>query len=157
MGEKAVEAGKQAGGAVCISLTTILLAILGLLIGYRPIKRLLVVRHLKEPFWAVSPTRRVDQGWRLVEIALGDAGVHPRPGEDAAGLARRAAPVLATLSPVEVHGLEDAAEVADRVRFGLGVGADDLDVMQRFSAWAIDTVWERLSDGEQIRCMYRDI
>lgn len=157
MAEKAVEAGKQSGGAVCISLTTLLLAILGLMIGYRPVKRLLVVRHLKEPFWAVSPTRRIDQGWRLVEIALGDAGVHPHPGEDAAGLARRAGPVLAQLSPVEVHGLEDAAEVADRVRFGLGVGADDLDVMQRFSAWAIDTVWERLSDAEQVRCMYRDI
>lgn len=157
MAEQGGEAAKQAGGVLCSILTLLLLAILGWLLGYRPLKRLFLLRHLREPFWDVPPTTRIEQGWRLVEIALADAGVFPRPGEDAAGLARRAAPVLAKLSPVEVHGLEDAAEVADRVRFGLGVGPEDVEVMQRFSAWAIDTVWERLDDKEQIRCMYRDL
>ncbi len=157
MAEQAVEAGQKAGGTVCAGLTLLLLAILGFLIGWRPLKRLFLLRHLRDPFWEVPATTRIEQGWRLVEIALGDAGVFPRPGEDAAGLARRAGPVLARLSPVEVHGLEDAAEVADRVRFGLGVGPEDVEVMQRFSAWAIDTVWERLGDREQIRCLYRDL
>lgn len=157
MGEKAAEAGQKAASTICTLLTLLLLAILGLLIGYRPLKRLFLVRHLKEPLWSVPPTTRIEQGWRLVEIAMGDAGVFPRAGEDAAGLARRAAPVLAQLSPVEVHGLEDAAEVADRVRFGLGVGPEDLEVMQRFSGWAIDTVWERLSDADQVRCLYRNL
>lgn len=155
--EEGGEAARKAGGAVCISLTMLLLALAGLLIGYRPLKRLFLLRHLRDPFWEVPATTRIEHGWRLVEIALGDAGVFPRAGEDAAGLARRAAPVLAQLSPVEVHGLEDAAEVADRVRFGLGVGPEDVDVMQRFSAWAIDTVWERLGDREQIRCLYRSL
>jgi hypothetical protein len=155
LAEQAVEAGQKAGGAVCSMLTLVLLAFLGTLVAWRPLKRLFLLRHLKDPFWSVPATTRIEQGWRLVEIALGDAGVHPRPGEDAAGLARRARPVLAKLSPVEVHGLEDAAEVADRVRFGLGVGPEDLEVMGRFSAWAIDTVWERLGDREQVRCMYR--
>ncbi len=157
MAEQAVEAGSKAAGAICTVLTLLLLAILGFLIAYRPLKRLFLIRHLKDPLWRVPATTRIEQGWRLVEIAMGDAGVFPRPGEDAAGLARRAGPVLRRLSPVEVHGLEDAAEVADRVRFGLGVGAEDLDVMQRFSGWAIDTVWERLGDREQIRCLYREL
>ncbi|MFN7147569.1 MAG: hypothetical protein ACK4YP_27625, partial [Myxococcota bacterium] len=157
MAEKATEAGSRAAGSICAMLTLLLLALIGLLLGYRPLKRLFLLRHLRDPYWDIPPTTRIENGWRLVEIALGDAGVHPRPGEDAAGLARRAAPVLARLSPVEVHGLEDAAEVADRVRFGLGVGPEDVEVMQRFSAWAIDTVWERLGDKEQIRCLYREL
>lgn len=157
MAQQAVEAGEKAGGTICTALSLLILAALGALVGYRPLKRLFTVRHLRDPFWSIPPTGRIENGWRLVEIALADAGVYPRPGEDAAGLARRAAPVLAKLSPVEVHGLEDAAEVADRVRFGLGVGDRDVEIMQRFSAWAIDTVWERLSDGDQVRCMYREL
>ncbi len=157
MGEKAVEAGEKAASTVCTLLTLLLLAVIGFLVAYRPLKRLFLIRHLKEPLWSVPPTTRIEQGWRLVEIAMGDAGVYPRAGEDAAGLARRAGPVLTRLSPVEVHGLEDAAEVADRVRFGLGVGPEDLEVMQRFSGWAIDTVWERLTDADQIRCLYREL
>lgn len=155
--EQVVEAGSRSAGSICTLLTLMLLGLLGFLVAYRPLKRLFLIRHLKDPLWEVAATTRIEQGWRLVEIALGDAGVYPRPGEDAAGLARRAGPVLRRLSPVEVHGLEDAAEVADRVRFGLGVGPEDLEVMQRFSAWALDTVWERLGDREQIRCLYRSL
>jgi hypothetical protein len=155
--QKAAEAAKQAGGAVCSMLTLAILGLIGFLVGFRPLKRLLTVRHLRDPIWQVTPTTRIEQGWRLVEIALGDVGVFPKPGEDAAGLARRARPVLEKISPVPVHGLEDAAEVADRVRFGLGVGPNDLAVMERFSGWAMDTVWERLSDREQVKCMYRGL
>lgn len=157
MGEKVVEALKKAGGVICPVLTLAILALAGALIGGPPLRRLVLVRHLRDPIWPVSPTSRIEQGWRLVEIALGDAGVVVHPGEDARGLARRARPVLAKLSPVEVHGLDDAAEVADRVRYGLGVGARDVATMERFSAWAYDTVWERLGDGEQVRCMYRPL
>ena len=128
--------------------------------------------------WRDAPTRRgitfIDaSGERTITVIgerLAPLAADPLPWQelaamdgvfatatDAAGLARRAAPVLAKLSPVEVHGLEDAAEIADRVRFGLGVGDKDVEVMQRFAAWAIDTVWERLGDGEQVRCMYREL
>jgi hypothetical protein len=155
--EKMGEAAKETAGSICSLLTIGLLALIGALIAYRPLKRLLVVKHLREPFWTTPPTRRIEHGWRLVEIALGDAGVHPIPGEDAAGLARRAAPVLRSLSPVEVHGLEDAASVADRVRFGLGVSPGDVEVMERFSRWVLDTVWERLDDKAQVAAMYRGI
>ncbi|MBM4368359.1 MAG: hypothetical protein FJ102_19250 [Deltaproteobacteria bacterium] len=157
MVQKMVEAAQQAAGSVCTMLAIGLLALLGALIAYRPLKRLLVVRHLKDPYWTVSPTQRIEQGWRLVEIALGDAGVFPVPGEDAASLARRAAPVLARLSPVEVHGFDDVAEVADRVRFGLGVSPGDVETVERFSRWVMDTVWERLDDKTQVASMYRGI
>ncbi len=155
--EQATEAAKQAAGVVCPLLTLALLALAGVIAGWRPLRRLLLLRHLREPLWEVSPTTRVEQGWRLVEIALGDVGVHPRPGEDAAALARRARPVLEALSPVEVHGLEDAAAVADRVRFGLGVQPGDVETMTRFARWTVDTVWERLGDTRQLGALYRDL
>lgn len=157
MVEQAVEAGKKAAGTICSVLSVALLALIGALLAYRPVKRLIVLRHLREPLTDVSPSARIEQCWRLVVIALGDAGVHSRAGEDAASLARRAAPLLKELSPVEVHGLEDVAEVADRVRFGLGVGPDDVAVVERFSKWVLDTVWERLDDKAQIAAMYRGI
>lgn len=157
MMKKMGEAAKEAAGTLCSLITVAILALIGALLAYRPLKRLFVIRHLRDPLWDVAPSTRIDQCWRLVEIALGDAGVHVRPGEDAAGLARRAAPVLKALSPVEVHGFDDVAEVADRVRFGLGVGPDDVAVIERFSRWVLDTVWERLDDKAQIVAMYRGV
>lgn len=157
LAEKGVEAAKQAGGSICSLLVLAILAVIGLLIAGPPLRRLFVVRHLQDPLWHVANTTRIEMGWQLVEIALGDAGVQVRTGEDAAGLARRAAPMLNELSMVQVHGLEDAAEVIDRVRFGLGVGPKDVATMERFARWTYDTVWERLSDWQQVKCMYRTI
>ncbi len=155
--EQVVEAAKQAGGTICSVLSIAMMLGLGALLAYRPLKRLFVLRHLRDPLWDVAPSTRIDQCWRMVEIALGDAGVRALPGEDAAGLAKRAAPVLKELSPVEVHGLEEVAEVADRVRFGLGVGPKDVEVIERFARWVLDTVWERLDDKAQLAAMYRGI
>ena len=155
LGERAVEAGKEASTAVSIGLLLLVLAALAWLVGYRPVRRLLLLRHLRDPLWKVSPTTRVEQGWRMVEIALGDVGIEPLPGEDASGLARRALPVLQQYSAVEVHGMAEAAAAADRVRFGLGVTPADVDTMERFSAWTLDTIWERLSEREQLTAMYR--
>lgn len=157
LGEKMVEAAKHAGAALCMLATIAILVVLGILVFGPPLRRIFVVRHLRDPLWDLPATTRIEHGWRLVEIALGDAGVGVRPGEDARGLARRARPMLERLSRVQVHGLEDAAEVADRVRFGLGVGPDDVAVMQRFSAWVYDTVWERLGDRDQVKAMYRGL
>ncbi len=155
--QKGGEAAKKASGTICSVLSILILATIGALLAYRPLKRLVVVRHLREPLWDVTGAARIDQCWRLVEIALGDAGITPLPGEDATGLARRAGPVLQKLSPVEVHGLEDVAEVADRVRFGLGIGPEDVAVVERFSKWVLDTVWERLDDKAQVAAMYRGV
>jgi hypothetical protein len=157
MGEKMVEAAKNAGAALCMMATLAVLVVALLLVFGPPLRRLLLVRHLRDPFWRLPPTTRIEHGWRLAEIALADAGVTPREGEDARGLARRAAPALRKLSPVEVHGLEEVAEIADRVRFGLGVGPDDVAVMERFAGWVYDTVWERLTQGGQIKAMYRGL
>ncbi len=152
---KVMEAVQEASGALCNALAMLLLVALLLLAFWRPLKRMALLRHLRDPWWDVPPTRRIEQAWRVVEIALADVGVPALPGEDAAGLARRARPTLDALSPVPVHGLDEAAAVADRVRFGLGVGPDDVETITRFARWVLDTVWERMDDRDQVRAMYR--
>ena len=140
-------------------LTMLVLAILGLLIFWRPVRRLLTVRHLREPFVQTAATGRIEQGWRLVEIALGDAGVVARPNEPAVCLIRRAKPVLREVAQGhrEIHGLEEAAEIRDRVAYGLGVGPDDVAFMEQVAHWAYDTVWDRLGDVGQIKALYRGL
>jgi hypothetical protein len=140
-------------------LIMLLLWILALLVFWRPVRRLLTVRHLRDPFWTVSATKRIENGWRMVEIAMGDAGVPPRPGEPAVSLVLRAGPMLRKLKAgkVDVHGLEDAARVRDRIAYGLGVGPEDVALMNHVADWAYDTVWDRLGDRGQLKSMYRGI
>jgi len=140
-------------------LIMLLLCGLALLVFWRPVRRLLTVRHLRDPFWTVSATARIENGWRMVEIAMGDVGVPPRPGEPAVSLVLRAGPLLRRLDAgeVAVHGLEDAARVRDRIAYGLGVGPEDVALMNHVADWAYDTVWDRLGDRGQLRAMYRGI
>ncbi len=140
-------------------LTMLFLAILGLIIFWRPVKRLLTVRHLRDPLWKTAATGRIEHGWRLVEIALADAGVRARPGEPAVSLLKRAGPTLQRVASGhrEIKGLHDAALIRDRVAYGLGVGPDDVALMDRVSRWAFDTVWERLGDRGQLKALYRGL
>lgn len=138
-------------------LILLLLWVLAVLVFARPLQRILLVRHLQRPWWEVAPTARVEHLWRLVEIALGDAGVPPRPGEAAESLVARATPALAKLTNghIDVHGLQEAALVRDRVTFGLGVGQHDVERMADVADDAYETVWSRLDDKGQLKAMYR--
>ncbi|NOY28458.1 MAG: hypothetical protein GXP62_21585 [Oligoflexia bacterium] len=140
-------------------LTVLALFLLCMVVFYRPVRRLLLARHYQRPFIPLSPTARIRNGWRLVELALGDAGVSPRPNEPAASLLARAGPTLASLSAaqVEVHGLAQAAEIRDRVEYGLGLAPDDLRQMDRTARWTYHTVWDRLGEWTRVRLLYRRI
>jgi hypothetical protein len=135
------------------------LLFLALLFGYRPVKRLLIIRHLRHPFWHLDATQRIVQCWRLVEIALRDAGIPARPGQPASRLLERARPMLSRVMPAasDIQGLESAAQIRDRVAFGLGIGPDDERVMIQVSGWAFDSIWESLGDATQLRAMYRGL
>jgi hypothetical protein len=140
------------------TLLLLLLLFLGALLTFwRPGRRLLTVRHCRDPLWTVPTTTRIEQGWRLVEIALADIGVPARPGEPAESLYARAAPALEKLSggAREVHGLLEAARIRDRVAYGLGVAPGEAELMARMCTWAYDTVWDRLGDRGQLKALYR--
>lgn len=152
----------QQGGGVDLWSTlflSLLLTLLALLTFWRPVRRILIVRHLRKPLWELPPTQQVDNLWRLVEIALADAGVEVVPGEPAVQLAERAGQALQRLANghVQVPGLTTAAAVRDRVTYGLGVGEGDLVLMADVADDAFETVWLRLDDRGQLRAMYRRV
>jgi len=144
-------------------LSTVLIALalflLALLAFWRPVRRIVLARHYERPFLDLAPTERIRNGWRLVEIAMGDAGVEPRPNEPAASLLKRAQPTLTRLSAgrVEVHGLAEAAEIRDRVEYGLGVNPADVAHMERTARWAYHTVWDRMGEWLRVKMLYRGI
>lgn len=138
-------------------LLLLLLFLAALLVFWRPARRLLTVRHFRRPYWPQPATTRIEDGWRLVEIAVADAGIEPRPNEPAERLYHRSREALEKISgnPREVHGLLEAARIRDRVAYGLGVRPGEVELMEKVAQWAYDTVWDRLGDKEQIKALYR--
>lgn len=153
------QGGQQGVDLWSTLIILLLLTALAVVVFGRPIQRLLLVRHLRRPLWKVAPTAQVEHLWRLVEVALGDAGAAPRPGEAAVSLIERARPHLEKLpnGHLTIPGLEEAALVRDRVAFGLGVAATDPERMADVADDAYETVWNRLSDRAQLRALYRNL
>jgi hypothetical protein len=77
----------------------------------RPLRRALLLRHLRQPFWPESRERRVSNLWHLARIGLGDAGWQRTPGESPLQLARR----------VGNATVARCAERMEQVRHGLPV------------------------------------
>ena len=85
----------------------------------RPLRRALVLRHLRRPFWTETVDQRVSNAWQLVLVGLRDAGWRADGGEAPRELAKRA----------NVDGVEDCATILDRARHGIRIDREDLDKM----------------------------
>jgi hypothetical protein len=88
-------------------------------LGKRPLKRLLLLRHLDRPLWSETVDQRVSNLWQWMLIGLRDAGYRPMPGEQPQELARR----------VGLDGMKICATVLERARHGVRVDAKDLAAM----------------------------
>jgi hypothetical protein len=93
------------------------------LLALRPLRRLVILRHLRDPFWAETVDQRVSNAWQLALIGLRDAGWRPDSSEAPRELAAR----------VGVDGVERCAVVLERARHGLGIDADDLSEIRTSS------------------------
>lgn len=147
------EVVKQAGISILALILTLILGLLGMLVFVPPLRRALLLRHLRKPLWPVPPTRQVLQAWRVVEIALADIGVQRRPGDSAEALVERA--VQALPPDVDHTALRRCASLADRVLFGLGVDPSDPEEARRTAEMAYQVVWELLGEGGRIKAVYR--
>jgi hypothetical protein len=85
----------------------------------RPLRRALVLRHLRRPFWTETVDQRVSNAWQLVLVGLRDAGWRADSGEPPREVAKR----------VHVHAVEDCATILDRARHGIRIDREDLDKM----------------------------
>jgi hypothetical protein len=89
-------------------------------LALRPLRRLVTLRHLREPFWPEHVDQRVSNLWQLVLVGLRDAGCHALPGEQPFALARRA----------DLPGTHTCAVVLERTRHGVRLEPTDLAAMR---------------------------
>lgn len=146
------EAVKQGVQATCALLTLVVLGILGLFVFGLPLRRQVLLTHLRNPMWPVPPSRRAHLHWRLAEIALGDAGIHRSPHETALDVAKRG---VAAFPDLHLEALETAGQIADRVAYGYALEPSDPDMLGRAAEMTYQAVWESLSEWERIKATYR--
>jgi hypothetical protein len=151
--EEMERAARNAGVSVLFLLLFALLALLSILVFGPPIRRTLLLTHLRRPLWPVPPSRHVALSWWLVEIALADLEVELAPGDVPATLARKAVAKLPT--GLVVEPIEEVAAVADRVAFGLGIAPDDTMRARRQAEMAYEAIWSQLSELQKVRAIYR--
>jgi hypothetical protein len=92
-----------------------------LILGIRPLRRFVTLRHLKKPFWDETVDQRISNFWQLVLIGLRDAGWQTTNGEAPRDFAQR----------TNVTGVEDCATILERARHGVGLDAADLGEMEK--------------------------
>ena len=86
----------------------------------RPLRRLVVLRHLEKPLWPETVDQRVSNLWHWMLVGLRDAGFQPAPGERPQELAAR----------VGIPGMTACATVLERARHGVRVDGEDLKAME---------------------------
>lgn len=151
--EEMQESARKAGVSVLFLLLFALLALLAIAVFGPPLRRTLLLTHMRRPLWPVPPTRHVQQSWWLVEVALADLDVPHHPGDSAGTFAHRA---VGHLPPaLLVDPILEVAAVADRVAYGLGLQPDDTMRARRQAEMAYEAVWSQLTEGQKIRAMYR--
>jgi hypothetical protein len=101
----------------------------------RPLRRAIVLRHLRQPLWQESIEQRVSNLWQLALVGLRDAGFVVRAGEQPEELARR----------VRVDGVDACASVLERARHGLGIDEGALGTMDGAAELAYRAARARLS------------
>ncbi len=102
---------------------------------FRPLRRMIHLRHLRKPFWEETVDQRVSNWWQLVLVGLRDAGYRTTSDEQPREFARRTG----------VDGVEKAAAILDRTRHGIRVDQDDLQEMSTASEAAYRSAREGTS------------
>ena len=147
------EVMKDAGLSLFFLVLMVLLCLLGLLVFGPPLRRSAALAWLRSPPVPTPPSERVGNAWRLCEIALADLGVERSAGDTASALALRAAPKLPP--GLNLEPLLETADIADRVRYGLGLDPHDEMRSRRNAEMAYQGIWQALGEWEKVRAIYR--
>jgi hypothetical protein len=116
-----------------------------LVIGLRPVRRLITLRHLRNPFWSETVDQRVSNWWHLVLVGLRDAGWRTSSGEGPRDLAHR----------LDIPGVERAATILERARHGVGIDTTDLAEMEDAAETAYRSSRERASTFQRLLGWFR--
>jgi hypothetical protein len=111
----------------------------------RPLRRALVVRHLRAPLWPETVDQRVSNAWQLALVGLRDAGFRCDGKESPREFAHR----------VGVDGLDRCATILERTRYGVAIDADDLADMQTTAHAVYGTARQRAGGLAQLSSLLR--
>ena len=140
-----------------LAFITLLLILASYFVFSRPLRRVLLVRHYREPLWPISTTQRIENHWKLIQIALKDIDIKHGDSSSAVTTIEDILPKLKEITGSErdIPGLMEAAEIRDRIRFGLNIGPQDAEKMKESANWVYDSVWNRLGNKRQIKALFR--
>ena len=122
------------------------------LLAGRPLRRWLVLRHLRRPFWAKSPSDRIDGLWSYVREGLTDAGKAPLPSDSV-----EEAVVRAERDAGKSPDLAAAASIYARARYGLGLAPGDVERARQHAERAFEQVRAGLGPWQRLRSWYRKV
>ncbi|MGF1465422.1 MAG: hypothetical protein ACFCGT_04745 [Sandaracinaceae bacterium] len=125
--QQLAEAAQSLAWVVCPLLVALAILAAFVAAAYRPARRMLLISWLRSPPIPVAPTTRVRMGWRLILIALGDHGIEPEPTLDGEDFVRRHEAQIAAIHPELLEPLQEAAAFRDRVTYGLGIRAREME------------------------------
>lgn len=155
--QEAAEAMAETARTYWPLVVLILLLVLAVLAAWRPAARVVVLRYLRSPPWPLPATRRIENAWRIVEVALGDLGFHRAPRETAMALCHRTLAELPDLDPAVRARLVQAASTRDRVLFSLGVGPRDEQDSLDDATWLYPRLRSSLEARMRVKSLYRKI
>jgi hypothetical protein len=121
-------------GSLLRLLFTLLVIVPLVHVVLRPLRRLVVLRHLQRPLWPESADQRVSNLWHLMLVGLKDAGFRTHDHEQPQELAAR----------VGFEKMRACATVLDRARHGARLAAEDLDEMSVAARDVYDAARKRL-------------
>lgn len=155
--EKMKEAAESFFRLLCPFLIALALGAAVVSAAWRPARRAFYVRYLRSPPWPVSPTRRIENAWRLIEIALEDIGLDRHPHEDARAFYGRSEGAIRAFNADLAPKVQEAAELRDRVAFGLGVSSGDADRLIAAAEWIFLDVEDRIEASKQAQAYWRKV
>ncbi len=154
---EAVQAMVEAARSYWPLILLLLLLLAAILASWRPGYRAAAIRYLKKPPWRLPATRRIENAWRIIEIALGDLGYHREPKETATALCKRVLDEMPDLEPALSERLVGAAATRDRVLFSLGIGPGDEESILGEAFFLYPRLRGQLQAGDRFKTLYRRI
>lgn len=123
-----------------------------LVVLYRPLKRLLLLRHLTRPLVPTPPSERIDNLWEYVRIAAEDAGI-ALPATDSVEqmMARIREEKRSSVA------LERAAEIYARTRYGFTVAPGDPEQMRGHALAAAEALRLGLGPLRGLKNLWRGL
>lgn len=154
---QAERAARALAEAVCPLLIGLLIFSGMLALAWRPMRRLVVIEFLRHPPFPIPPTTRIRFGWRLVEIGIGDLGIERDPSIDASALVQRHAARLGAIDEELYERLLRAAELRDRVHYGLGIDPGDVERFLEDADRAFVIATNRIDAQTEAKNAFRDV